>query len=313
MTLAASQHTAVDGRTPELVAGRQPRNRRRRKLVGLAWVAPALGVYGLFVLYPLTQTVRYSFYNWDGFGVATPAGFSNYRSIFSNPELFDSLVHAFVLIIFFTVLPVGLGLVAAAFMHDLAAGAFSTTARVVLFVPQILPLVGAGIAWTWMYSSDGLVNQVLRHIGLGSLARPWLGDFNTALPAVGVIGTWVALGFCTILLLSGTSKIDPALYEAARIDGAGRVREFFVITLPGLRREVVVCVTVTVIAALASFDVIYVSTSGGPGYQTMVPGVEIYRLTFLDQKVGQASALGVFLALLVLLVILPIQRLGRES
>jgi raffinose/stachyose/melibiose transport system permease protein len=269
-------------------------------------------MYALFVLYPLAQTVRYSFYNWDGFGVATRAGFSNYRNLFSNPELFDSLVHAFVLIVFFTVLPVGLGLVAAAFMHELAAGTFSTTARVVLFVPQILPLVGAGIAWTWMYSSDGLINQVLRLLGLGSLAQAWLGDFNTALPAVGVIGTWVALGFCTILLLSGTSKIDPALYEASRIDGAGRVREFLAITLPGLRREVVVCVTVTVIAALASFDVVYVSTSGGPGYQTMVPGVEIYRLTFLDQKVGQASALGVFLALLVLVVIVPIQRFGRE-
>ncbi len=179
-------------------------------------------------------------------------------------------------------------------------------------MPQILPLVGAGIAWTWMYSSDGLINQVLRWVGLGSVARPWLGDFTTALPAVGVIGTWVALGFCTILLLSGTSKIEPSLYEAARIDGAGLLREFFAITLPGLRREVVVCVTVTVIAALASFDVVYVSTSGGPGYQTMVPGVEIYRLTFLDQKVGQASALGVFLALLVLVVIVPIQRFGRE-
>jgi raffinose/stachyose/melibiose transport system permease protein len=269
-------------------------------------------MYALFVLYPLAQTVRYSFYHWDGFGKATPAGLSNYRNVFSDPELFDSLVHAFVLIVFFTVLPVGLGLVAAALMHDLAAGTFSTTARVVLFVPQILPLVGAGIAWTWMYSSDGLINQVLRWVGLGSLTQAWLGDFNTALPAVAVIGTWVALGFCTILLLSGTSKIDPALFEAARIDGAGRVREFFAITLPGLRREVVVCVTVTVIAALASFDVVYVSTSGGPGYQTMVPGVEIYRLTFLDQKVGQASALGVFLALLVLIVIVPIQRFGRE-
>lgn len=280
--------------------------------IGLLWVAPAVGMYALFVLYPLAQTVRYSFYKWDGFGAATPAGFSNYRNLFSDPELFDSLVHAFVLIAFFTVLPVGLGLVAAAFMHELSTGAFSTSARVVLFVPQILPLVGAGIAWTWMYSSDGLINQVLRWVGLKSMTRAWLGDFNTALPAVGVIGTWVALGFCTILLLSGTSKIDPALYEAARIDGAGGVREFLAITLPGLRREVVVCVTVTVIAALASFDVVYVSTSGGPGYQTMVPGVEIYRLTFLDQKVGQASALGVFLALLVLVVIVPIQRFGRE-
>jgi len=114
-------------------------------------------------------------------------------------------------------------------------------------------------------------------------------------------------------MLAGIGKIDPSLYEAARLDGAGRIREFFAVTLPGLRQELVVCTTFTMIAALASFDVIQISTQGGPGYQTMVPGVEIYRLTFLQQHVGQASALAVFLAVLVLVVIWPIQRLGREK
>ena len=127
-----------------------------------------------------------------------------------------------------------------------------------------------------------------------------------------MIGVWVMLGFCTVLLLSGIGKIDLALYEAARLDGAGRISEFFAVTLPGLRRELVVCTTFTMIAALASFDIIQISTQGGPGYQTMVPGVQIYRLTFLQQHIGQASALAVFLAALVLVLIWPIQRLGRE-
>ena len=126
-----------------------------------------------------------------------------------------------------------------------------------------------------------------------------------------MIGVWVMLGLCTVLMLAGIGKIDPALYEAARLDGAGRISEFFAVTLPGLRQELV-STTFTMIAALASFDVIQVSTQGGPGYQTMVPGVEIYRLTFLQQHVGQASALAVFLAVLVLIVIWPIQRLGSK-
>jgi raffinose/stachyose/melibiose transport system permease protein len=293
---------------------RRPAQRRPgRRWSGLLWVAPALCTYAAFVLYPLIQSVQYSFYRWDGIGPATPAGLGNWKSIFTQPELLHSIEHAFVLMVFYTVLPVGLGLVAATLIRELKPGPFNTVARVTLFIPQVLPLVAAGIAWTWMYSSDGLVNQVLRAVGLGSHTRAWLGDFTFALPAVGVIGVWVMLGFCTVLMLAGIGKIDPSLYEAARLDGAGRISEFFAVTLPGLRQELVVCTTFTMIAALASFDIIQVSTQGGPGYQTMVPGVEIYRLTFLQQRVGQASALAVFLAVLVLVVIWPIQRLGREK
>ncbi|MEU0563156.1 sugar ABC transporter permease, partial [Dactylosporangium sp. NPDC006015] len=264
-------------------AARRPSALRRRSWSALLWVAPAFGMYGVFVLFPMLQSVQYSFYDWDGIGPATPAGLDNWKAIFTQPELLQSVVHAFVLVVFYTVLPVGLGLVAASLIRELKPSAFSTTARVVLFIPQVLPLVAAGIAWTWMYSSDGLVNQVLRAVGLDQYTRAWLGDFTFALPAVGVIGVWVMLGFCTVLLLAGIGKIDPALYEAARLDGAGRVSEFFAVTLPGLRRELVVCTTFTIIAALASFDVVQIATQGGPGYQTMVPGVQIYRLTFLQQ------------------------------
>ena len=294
-------------------ATRPVQARRTRQWSALLWVAPALGMYGVFVLFPMLQSVQYSFYDWDGIGRATPAGLDNWKAIFTRPELLHSVLHAFILIVFYTILPVGLGLAAASLIRDLRPGAFNTTARVLLFIPQVLPLVAAGIAWTWMYSSDGLVNQVLRAVGLSRYQRAWLGDFTFALPAVGVIGVWVMLGFCTVLLLAGIGKIDPALYEAARLDGAGRISEFFAVTLPGLRRELVVCTTFTTIAALASFDVVQISTQGGPGYQTMVPGVQIYRLTFLQQHVGQASALAVFLAALVLGVIWPIQRLGREK
>ena len=295
------------------VPGRRRAGPARRRWGTLAWVAPALLCYTAFVLIPLVQSVQYSFYNWDGIGPATPAGLSNWAAIFTQPELLSSVIHAFELIVFYTVIPVGAGLAAATAIRELRPGPFSTTARTFLFIPQVLPLVAAGVAWTWMYSSSGLVNQVLRTVGLGGLARSWLGDFTFALPAVGVIGVWVMLGFCTVLLLSGIGRIDPALYEAARLDGAGWLSQFRTVTLPGLRQELVVCTTFTVVSALASFDVIQVSTQGGPGYQTMVPGVEIYRLTFLDQRVGQASALAVFLTVMVLLIIWPIQRFGRPD
>ena len=286
--------------------------RGRRNWSALLWVAPALLVYAGFVLFPLLQSVQYSFYDWDGIGVATFTGFTNWVDLFTQPQLVRAIVDAFILIAFYTVLPVGLGLIAASLIRELKPGPFSTVTRAALFIPQVIPLVAAGIAWTWLYSQSGLVNQVLRAVGLGGITRAWLGDFTFALPAVGVIGIWGMLGFCTVLLLSGMGKIDPSLYEAARLDGAGRIHEFFAVTLPGLRQEIVVCITFTIVAALTSFDIIQVSTQGGPGYQTIVPGVAIYRLSFLDQHVGQASALAIFLTLLVLALILPIQRLRRE-
>jgi raffinose/stachyose/melibiose transport system permease protein len=198
-------------------------------------------------------------------------------------------------------------------MRRVASRRVSTVARAVLFLPQVVPLVAAGIAWSWVLSSTGVVNQALRAVGLGGVTRAWLGDFGTALPAVGVIGAWVLLGLCTVLLLAGMSKIDPTLYEAAQLDGAGPVREFVSITLPSLRQEIGVCVTVTVIAALSAFDIVYISTRGGPGTQTMVPGLEIYQLAFFNREVGLASALAVVLMMLVLVCILPIQWLTRKG
>jgi raffinose/stachyose/melibiose transport system permease protein len=298
------------GRPPRN-GGARARSTKKARYQGLLWVAPALAAYGVFVLYPLAQTVRLSFYNWDGFGTKTAAGLSNYARIFTEPELLSSVVHSFILIIFFTVVPVSLGLVAASLIREVRSGLGSTVVRTVLFLPQVVPLVGAAIIWTLMYQPDGLVNQVFRLVGLGALTQDWLGDFNTALPAVGVIGSWVVLGFCTLLLLAGIGKIEPALYEAAKLDGATRLQEFFAVTLPGLRQEIIVCVTMTVIAALASFDIVFVATMGGPGYQTLVPGVEIYILTFSANEVGQASALALLLVVLVLLVVSPIQHFRR--
>ena len=182
-----------------------------------------------------------------------------------------------------------------------------------LFLPQIIPLVAAGIMWNWVLAKSGTVNQILTAVGLGGITRAWLGDFDWALAAVGFIGVWVLLGLITLLLLTGMSKIDAALYEAARIDGASAWREFRSITIPGVRNELAVCITITVIAALSAFDVIYISTNGGPGFATLVPGLKIYALAFVGRDVGTASALAIVLMVLVLVTILPIQRLVRES
>jgi raffinose/stachyose/melibiose transport system permease protein len=280
-------------------------------LVGWLFVLPALVMYAIFVLQPLFLTVQYSFYRWDGVGPATWVGLSNYATVLSDPALRETILNAFRLVVFFSFIPVALGLLVASVIHRVATGRLGAAARTVLFLPQVMPLVAAGIIWGWLLALQGLVNQILSAIGLADVTRAWLGDFDTALPAVGIIGIWVLLGFCIVLLLTGMTKVDAGLYESARIDGATWFQELRAITVPSLRYEIGVCLTVTIIAALAAFDIVYVSTAGGPGNATTVPGIQIYYTAFLERQVGLASALAVALMVLVLVIIVPLQRLTR--
>ena len=290
-----------------------PKRGSRGALVGWAFIAPGLLFYSVFVLIPIGISIYYSLLRWDGIGKSTWKGLANYVDVLSDPELLQVLGNAFQLVVYFTVIPVAIGLGVASAIRNHLSGKFGTVARTVLFIPQVIPLVAAGIAWSWMLASNGVVNQFFNLIGLGGITRGWLGDFDFALPAVGVIGAWVLLGLCTMLLVTGIARIDPSLYEAAELDGASAWDEFRWITLPGLRQEIGVCVTVTVIAALASFDIVYIATGGGPGVNTTVPGLEIYRLAFAHRQVGLASALAVVLMVLVILVVIPIQWLTREK
>jgi raffinose/stachyose/melibiose transport system permease protein len=286
---------------------------RRDNPYGWLLLVPALIPYIAFVIFPLLMGVQYSFFDWNGIGASEFIGIENYITVFTDETLVASIQNAFFLIAFFTIIPITSGLMLATLLRSLKAGAFSNISQMILFLPQIIPLAAAGIAWSWMYAKTGAVNQILSWIGLGDLSRPWLADFNTALPAVGLIGSWVLTGLCTVLFLTGIGKIDQSLYEAVRIDGASWWREFVTITLPGLRQEIAVLSTITVIAALSSFDIIYTTTLGGPGRATLVPGISIYRIGFTQSDVGLASAFGIVLMALVLAFVLPIQRLAKEK
>ena len=293
------------------VRRRGRRGRRQQGLIALAYLAPALATYLVFVIVPWLNTVWYSLFEWDGIGVAEWVGFANYATVFTDPEQLTSLRNAFGLIVFFSFIPIALGLSLAAVIGS-GAGNRWRISRTLIFLPQVLPLVAVGIAWKWIYEQDGLLNQALRLIGLDGITRAWLGDFNWAFFAVGVVGAWVGTGLCMILFLSGVQRIEPSLYEAVRLDGGGRVREFFTITLPGLRGEIAVAATITIISALASFDLVYVMTNGGPGNATMVPGVAIYKLAFSYNQVGLASALAIVLSVFVYALVAAINYLSRD-
>lgn len=283
------------------------------RAVGYLYVLPALVLYAVFLLFPLGQTVWLSLLHWDGLTAATWAGTANYEALLTDPSLRAPFLHALVLLLFYAALPVALGLLLASALSRFRVRGM-TFFRTVLFLPQVLAMVVVGVAWRSVLGPDGLLNDALRTVGLGSLARSWLGDYTWALPAVGTIGTWVETGLCVVLFLAGLQRVPRELYEAARIDGAGPVREFFAVTLPALRAETAVALTLTIVAGLRNFDLIYITTSGGPGNATSVPAYEVYHRAFETNEVGSAAAMGVGLTVLIFVLTVSVARLveGRS-
>lgn len=296
-----------------------PKRRRRRRgapgdprNIGWLYVLPGLAFYVLFTLAPLIHTVWYSLFEWDGLTEKTWVGLANYSEAVRDAVLRDAFVHTAVLIGFYAVVPVLIGLLLTAAMTRTVIRGFRFF-RTTLFLPQLIAGVVIAQAWTWMYALDGPVNRFLEVVGLGSLARPWLGDFTWALPSIGVIGTWVTFGLCMVLFIAGVQKIPSSLYDAARVDGAGAVREFFAVTLPGLRNEILVAFVLTTINALRSFDIVYNTTAGGPGGETLVPSMYMYQNAFLYNRVGYAAAIATILAITIFVLAALILRVGDRE
>ncbi|MEV4897961.1 carbohydrate ABC transporter permease [Nonomuraea sp. NPDC050540] len=280
--------------------------------VAYLFLLPAFAVYAAFLLYPIGRAVQLSLYDWDGLTLGTWAGLDNYAAIIADGELRDAFGHALVLMFFYAVLPLAIGLMLAAILNHAKVRGLGFF-RTVVFLPQVVAMVVVAVAWRQVYSSDGSLNALLEAVGLGGLARGWLGDYAFALPAVGVVGTWFETGLVTVLMLAGMSKIPLELYEAARLDGAGAVREFFAVTLPSVRGEIAVALTLTVIAALRTFDLVYITTGGGPGNSTSVPSYEVYHRAFELGQVGSAAAIGVTLTLFIFAVSFVINRFADRS
>lgn len=279
----------------------------------LLFLLPAFAVYAAFALYPLGRAAQFSLFEWRGFGASTFVGLQNYVDLAGDAAFRAAIGNALVLIVFYAVIPLVVGLLLAAILRRgqvRGMGFF----RTVIFLPQVIALVVVAVAWRQIYSPVGPLNQALEAIGLGGLTRGWLGDPGTALASVGFIGTWVEMGLVMLLMLSGMSRIPAELFEAARLDGAGPAKEFFAITLPAVRGEITVALVLTIIAALKTFDLVYMTTSGGPGNSTTVPSYEVYFRAFDLREVGSASAVAIVLTLLIFAINVGVTRIGeRES
>ena len=179
-------------------------------------------------------------------------------------------------------------------------------------MPQVIALVVVAVAWRQIYRPNGALNSLLGMVGIES-DKGWLGDPKLALTMVGIIGFWISVGLVMLLLLAGMNRIPNDLYEAARLDGAGPIHEFFAVTLPAVKAEISTSLVLTIIAALKTFDLIYMTTSGGPGTATTVPSFEVYKRAFQLKEIGSASAVAIVLALMVFVINVFVSRIGEEA
>jgi len=280
--------------------------------VAYLYILPALLIYAAFVFFPFVHSIYLSFFEGNGITRMEFVGIDNYVDIVRNPILRSAFVHALELIVFYSFLPIAIGLLLASALHRsrIRGVAFYRTA---LFLPYVIAPTAIAVIWRWILAPRGPLNSFLEAIGLGFLAQPWLGDFTWALPSVGLVGTWIMFGLVLALLLAGVQKIPTELYEAAALDGSTGLRRFRAVTLPGLRYELVVALVLTVTAALRNFDIIYVMTSGGPGNATVVPSYLVYQQAFKVSQIGAAAAMGTALILVIIAVNLLISRAGRAD
>jgi raffinose/stachyose/melibiose transport system permease protein len=283
-----------------------------RRWVPYALLAAPAAVYGAFVLYPLATTVRLSFYEWNGIGTPVFTGLGNFARLVTGGRFLPALSHNVVFLVFYTVFPVALALLLAALLVQDKPVRGLSLYRIGLFVPQVMPMVVVGVIWRWIYSP---VNGVLAAAveALGGEAAPYLGQVSTALPAIGVVASWVQYGFALVLFLAGVQRIDRSLYEAAAVDGASRWNKLRHITLPGLRSEIVVATVVSLIAAVRVFDLVFVMTRGGPSDSTNVVAFEIYRSAFLQREVGLAAAGATVMVAIILALSLVVIRYGEAE
>lgn len=275
-------------------------------------LAPGFLIYALFVLLPITNTVRYSFFDWTGFSEPTFIGIDNYIRLAGDPDFWKAIGNNTFFVLFYTILPIMLGLFLTSLLTRSRIRGL-TLFRTGLFIPQVMSPVVVGIVWRWLFTYNGPINSFLIAIGLENVALPWLGDFTWAPYAVGAVGTWVQYGLCMVLFIAGAQSIDEELYDAAKVFGANAWQQFRYVTFPGLRQQILVAFILTFIAAMRVFDLVFVLTQGGPGKQTIVTSYLIYQQAFQRNRAGYASAIAVVIAIIILVVSIAVFKLQSRD
>lgn len=262
-------------------------------------VLPTAGLVLLFSYLPALIAIYRSFYMWDGIRLDKFIGFGNFSTMLQDPVLLESIPNMLKLLLFSLFITLTVPLTNAVLIYRLAHARMQYWLRVLFIVPAVVPSVVTILLWTSFFSSDGLINIILRAVGLDTITRAWLGDPDTALYAIMGVGFPWAGGLTMLFYLAGLMNIPESLIDAATVDGATGLRRFWSIELPLIMGQVKLFIILTIIGGLQNFSLPLIMTDGGPGYSTMVPALRMYYAATQEFRMGYASAIGLVLFLVI--------------
>ncbi len=280
-------------------------------MIGL-FLAPALVLFLIFVIYPIFRSIYFSLFDWNGMGPATHfVGLENFKAILSDKVFIKAMVNVLLLIVLSLALQLPLALAMAVLVGRSLPG--RAVFRVIFFLPYVLSEVNVAIMWMLLYNADperGFLNAILVQLGAKPVA--WLGDTNIALLAVFFALTWKYFGFHMLLYLTGLQNIPAELEEAASIDGANSFQRFFSVTLPLLGSTIRTSVQLSVLGSIQTFVLVWIMTKGGPVNASETLSTYMYRFGFVRFQLGYGSAVALYMFLFCLAFSLIYRRLTRQ-
>jgi raffinose/stachyose/melibiose transport system permease protein len=275
----------------------------------VAWMAlPALLMFLGFGVIPLLGVLALSFTTWDGIGTISPSGLTSWRAVFSDPGLPHALWVTFLIMGLSWAVQTPLSILLGVFLA--ARQRYRAFLAVLYFIPLLLSSAAIAITYQSLLDPNFGMGSGL---GVDILNQDWLGNSKLAVGVVVFVVSWQFIPFHSLIYQGGVRQIPAQMYEAAQIDGAGRVRQFFSITLPQLRYTIITSSTLMVVGSLTFFDLIYILTAGGPGDATRVLALDMYQIGFKGSSMGPASAIAVILVLVGLIIAQILRRLGGRG
>ncbi|AGX06410.1 sugar ABC transporter permease [Bacillus sp. NRRL B-14911] len=282
------------------------------KIAIAAGLAPALLIYLVFAILPILQSFYYSLMEWNGFSAMKFVGLDNFVQLFQDSLFWNSVKNNIYVVLASVFGQVPIALFIALLLNRKIKGL--KIFRTIGFLPVVLSTVVISLTWSLIFNSEqGLINELLRAVGLDFLAQNWLGDTKFSMIAVLVVVIWQFVGLYLIIFLAALQNVPQEVLEAAKIDGASEWTTTWKITIPMIWDTIIVAVILAISGSLKTFDLIYVMTHGGPAHSTDVMALYMFNETFSKLQYGYGSAVSVVIFFFSLILIYTVTKLlGRK-